>query len=95
MITRLLNKTLIAHPKDFVNNWNTTYCTHSNCKKVRLKPHLRAMSEVSDSIKSEDEHLLCSQYLSQYDALHSWAFNSLDIIKEELIPLCFPLFVHW
>lgn len=53
--------------------------------------------EADPSIKEEEasENLMCSLYLSHYDAIHSWAFNSLDIVKGQLIPLCFPIFVHW
>lgn len=55
------------------------------------------MKEEADTQNTEktQDSSLCSQYLSHYDAVHSWAFNSLDIVKGQLIQLCFPIFVHW
>ena len=37
---------------------------------------------------------LCDAYSNSYDMFRLWAFNSLDKFKFELIPFCFPLFVH-
>ena len=34
-------------------------------------------------------------YLECYDMYRSWAVDSIDILKGELLSLCFPIFVHW
>lgn len=33
-------------------------------------------------------------YLDEYEVLQRWAIDSLDLIKEELLSICFPVFVH-
>lgn len=52
------------------------------------------------AIAEESSHLGLKQsnsdmYITNYDSLRSWALSSLDIIKPQLISLCFPVFVHW
>ena len=42
-------------------------------------------------VGEEAEHL--NMYSAGYDTYRSWALNSLDQIKTELLSLCFPLFV--
>lgn len=34
-------------------------------------------------------------YYESYDTVLSWAMNSIDLVKTQLLSLCFPLFVHW
>ena len=34
-------------------------------------------------------------YFNGYDLVRSWAANSIDIVKTELLALTFPIFVHW
>ena len=34
-------------------------------------------------------------YYHSYDAVRSWAINSIDLVKTQLLSLCFPLFIHW
>ena len=36
-----------------------------------------------------------SLYTTGYDALRSWAISSLEMVKAELLGVCFPVFVHW
>ncbi len=36
-----------------------------------------------------------SSYFTGYDSIRSWAVNSIDIVKPQLLSLCFPIFVHW
>eukprot|EP01032_Pedospumella_encystans_P028878 gene28878-32614_t len=35
-----------------------------------------------------------SSYFTGYDNIRSWAVNSIDIVKPQLLSLCFPVFVH-
>ena len=34
-------------------------------------------------------------YSECYDLYRSWAIQSIDVLKGELLSLCFPLFTHW
>ena len=34
-------------------------------------------------------------YSKSYDLYRSWACSSLEIVKEDLLSVCFPLFVCW
>jgi len=34
-------------------------------------------------------------YSQSYAAFKQWAMNSMDIVRTELLSLCFPIFVHW
>jgi len=36
-----------------------------------------------------------SLYSTGYDDLRSWALSSLEMVKVELLAVCFPVFVHW
>ena len=36
-----------------------------------------------------------SSYFTGYDSIRAWAVNSIDIVKPQLLSLCFPIFVHW
>lgn len=36
-----------------------------------------------------------SLYSSGYDDLRSWALSSLEMVKGELLAVCYPVFVHW
>jgi WD40 associated region in TFIID subunit, NTD2 domain len=33
-------------------------------------------------------------YMKQYQHLRQWAYESIDLVKDELLALCFPIFVH-
>ena len=34
-------------------------------------------------------------YFDGYDLMRTWAVNSIDIVKAQLLAICFPIFVHW
>jgi hypothetical protein len=34
-------------------------------------------------------------YFNGYDSLRTWAVNSVDMVKNQLLSVCFPIFVHW
>ncbi len=44
-------------------------------------------------IGMKDKDTSC--YFTGYDSIRSWAVNSIDIVKPQLLSLCFPIFVHW
>lgn len=44
-------------------------------------------------IGMKDKDTSC--YFFGYDSIRSWAVNSIDIVKPQLLSLCFPIFVHW
>lgn len=57
-------------------------------------------SQGNDKDASKDELIAPPEpteivYLECYDLYRSWALESIDIIKGELLSLCFPLFAHW
>lgn len=34
-------------------------------------------------------------YTNSYDAMKSWIINSIDLVKSQLLAICFPIYVHW
>lgn len=50
---------------------------------------------------SEDVYVLglrdkdAGVYTREYDNFRTWAVDSIDIVKQHLLSLCFPIFVHW
>lgn len=51
-------------------------------------------SESSDEFE-KIELSIEMKYIHAYDSYYSWAVHSMDVIKLELLSLCFPIFVHW
>ena len=48
-----------------------------------------------DSTSSSDNDEERDLYINSYDIYRTWALNSIDVVKAELLSLCFPLFTHW
>jgi hypothetical protein len=55
---------------------------------------------VSEEKIEEEQNMVAPEpneavYIECYDMYRSWALQSIDIIKGELLSICFPLFAHW
>lgn len=65
------------------------------------KDKLNSLSQQFISNISEDIIILgfndgdVKLYNEGYDSFRSWTCNSLDMVKTELLSVCFPLFVYW
>lgn len=67
-------------------------------------PHATKPSNLTKQLLSnisEDVYVLglknkdVGVYAKEYDTFRSWAVDSIDIVKPQLLSLCFPIFVHW
>lgn len=64
-------------------------------------PQTKAIARHMLSNVAEDIYIIgmkdkdTSSYFTGYDSIRSWAVNSIDIVKPQLLSLCFPVFVHW
>lgn len=53
------------------------------------------------STMAEDLYILglkdksASSFFVGYDLLRSWAVTSIDVVKNQLLSVTFPIFVHW
>lgn len=34
-------------------------------------------------------------YAGQYEIIRNWAYESIDLARDELMAICFPIFTHW
>ena len=67
-------------------------CALSNSSLV-AKQLLSTVAEDLYILGLKDRSTEC--YFNGYDLVRSWAANSIDIVKTELLALTFPIFVHW
>ena len=65
-----------------------------------IKPQTSTAQRIMSHI-AEDVYVLgikggdAQQFALEYDAVRSWALDSIDFAKPQLLAITFPIFVHW
>ena len=76
---------------DLPSSSSSSSSSSSVSKKSLIAQLLSTETLVLSSISSDSNR---DVYQSSYGSLRSWACNSLESIKAEILSLCFPIFVH-
>lgn len=71
----------------------TTSGSSAPAGKAVARHMLSNVAEDIYIIGMKDKDTSC--YFTGYDSIRAWAVNSIDIVKPQLLSLCFPIFVHW
>lgn len=72
---------------------STTSVSSAPACKAVARHMLSNVAEDIYIIGMKDKDTSC--YFTGYDSIRAWAVNSIDIVKPQLLSLCFPIFVHW
>ena len=62
--------------------------------EIMAEHHLTSEELTIKRYMIEDDSLWTRLYSEGYNKFYSWAVNTLDVVKPELMALCFPLFVQ-
>ena len=86
---------VVVENNDEQRNGPTGFGTESVLEETR-KISMKMLSIIAEDLfvsgfKDGDLNL----YFEGYEQIRNWALYSLDIVKPQLLSICFPLFIYW
>ena len=96
--SEIKNEPSAAAPSPVVDNVEGHVPVVTNKTEQTTEPVIEPVTEPEpepEPVQEKEELSIDMMYVHAYDTYYSWALQSMDLIKSELLSLCFPIFVHW